>query len=304
MRLPNWLQKRSHLSHQVHDVKKNLRRAGLHTVCEEARCPNQGECFARGTATFMIMGDVCTRHCGFCAVKSGAPAPLDTDEPMRVSRQVREMKLTHAVITSVTRDDLEDGGASHFARTIEEIKRLCPEATIEVLTPDFGRMEADIKTVCDAKPDIFNHNVETVERLTPLVRSRASYRRSLEVLKTARHIMIPPLCKGREGGVDLPPLSPPYKGGGLVKSGLMVGLGETEDEVAATLHDLKKAGCDIVTIGQYLQPTKESLPVKEYIHPDRFKKYQLIGEELGIKHMFCGPFVRSSYMAERGLYGS
>ncbi len=276
MRLPPWLKKNQNAGAHVHEIKKGMRARGLATVCEEARCPNQGECFACGTATFMIMGDVCTRHCGFCAVKNGTPKPLNPDEPSHVAEQVREMKLRHAVVTSVTRDDLPDGGAAHFAATIGEIRKLCTKTTIEVLTPDFEGRHCDIKAVCDARPDVFNHNVETVERLTPHVRNKASYKRSLEVLKMA-------------GGVSQ-----------RTKSGLMVGLGETEEEIIKTINDLHDAGCSIVTIGQYLRPTKGSLPVAEYIRPDRFKKYQLLGEKIGIKHMFCGPFVRSSYMAERG----
>lgn len=277
MRLPEWLRKSGNAGSALHDMKSGLRRKGLNTVCEEARCPNKGECFERGTATFLIMGNICTRSCGFCSVRSGLPQPLNMEEPARVAQQVRDMELRHAVVTSVTRDDLPDGGAAHFARTIGEIRRLSPRTTIEVLTPDLEGREADIRTVCDARPDIFDHNVETVERLTPAVRSKASYRRSLDVLRTA-------------GGQ-----------GPLIKSGLMVGLGETEEEVVATLKDLKDAGCDIVTIGQYLQPTKGSLPVVEFIHPDRFKRYESLGSEIGIRYMFCGPFVRSSYMAERVL---
>lgn len=252
-------------------MKRSLRKGGLHTVCEEARCPNQGECFSRGTATFLIMGNVCTRSCGFCSVGTGKPLPLDREEPARVAAMVLEMGLKHAVVTSVTRDDLEDGGAAHFAGTIFEIKKICPETTVEVLTPDFEGREGDIRTVCEAGPHIFNHNIETVERLTPAVRNKASYGRSLAVLRTAKRWT-------------------------LVKSGLMVGMGETPKEIEAALFDLKDAGCDIVTIGQYLRPTKGSLPVAEYIHPDRFKEYESLGREIGIKHMFCGPFVRSSYI--------
>jgi len=309
MRLPVWLQKKISTSTHVHAMKRAMRQRGLHTVCEEAKCPNLGECFSRRTATFMIMGNICTRHCGFCAVKNGAPKPLDQDEPRRIAKQVQDMGLAHAVITSVTRDDLADGGAAHFAETITEIRKRCPKTTIEVLTPDFNGNEKFIKIVCDAHPHIFNHNVETVERLTPMVRNKASYRRSLEVLRVARTFL--PLCKGESEGVDLdlPPLTPPprqssghaYKGGELIKSGLMVGLGESEEEVTATLRNLKEAGCDIITIGQYLRPSKGAIPVAEYIYPDQFKKYQLIGEEIGIKHMFCDPFVRSSYMAHEIL---
>ena len=275
MRLPKWLRKNPNAGIHVHELKKSLRRHGLHTVCEEARCPNQSECFARHTATFMIMGNVCTRSCSFCAVKNGATSPLDPDEPARLASQAAALQLKHVVVTSVTRDDLSDGGAAHFARTIKEIRKILSEATIEVLTPDFQGNAHAIQTVIEAQPHVFNHNLETVERLTPKVRSRAQYRRSLEVLKTARA-----LDKRT-----------------LIKSGLMVGLGEKKEEVAQTIRDLKDAGCDIITIGQYLAPTKSALPVHEYIPPEQFEIYKVIGEEYGVKYMYCGPLVRSSYMA-------
>lgn len=279
-RLPEWLRKNGHASHSTHEIKKGLRARGLHTVCEEAHCPNMGECFERGTATIMIMGDTCTRACGFCAVKTGVPTPLDHSEPERVAAQVKALGLKHAVITSVTRDDLADGGAFHFAVTIAAVKAMCPGTSIEVLTPDFMGREGDVSTVCKARPDIFNHNIETVERLTPSVRDkRASYRRSLEVLSLARK--------------ELPQ--------GRVKSGLMVGLGETDREVESALLDLAKAGCDIVTIGQYLRPAKGKLKVAVYITPEIFQRYEKIGLKQGIKYMFCGPFVRSSYMADKAL---
>lgn len=278
-RLPPWLKKRGAISDNVHDMKRQLRNRGLHTVCEEARCPNIGECFRRGTATIMILGDVCTRRCGFCAISHGAPAPVDPVEPLRVAGQVRDLKLRHAVVTSVTRDDLPDGGAAHFSATIRAIREICPETTIEVLTPDFDGREADICTVCEAAPDVFNHNIETVERLTPEVRSKASYRRSLAVLSAARRF----LPKNR------------------IKSGIMVGLGETAGEVEATLIDLRTAGCDIVTIGQYLAPSKRALPVVEYVVPETFREYEEKGLKHGIKYMFCGPFVRSSYLADQAL---
>lgn len=277
-RLPEWLKKPMPAG-KTHDFKMRLRKRSLHTVCEEAKCPNLGECFARGTATIMIMGDVCTRGCGFCAIKDGAPALLDEKEPERVALQIKEMKLAHAVITSVTRDDLKDGGAAHFARTIGEIRKLCPKTTIEVLTPDFEGRDADIKKVCAALPDVFNHNVETVERLAPEVRNKANYRRSLNVLEMARH--------------HLPT--------GLIKSGLMVGLGETFDEIRLTMRDLKRAGCQILTVGQYLRPSKLALPVKEYFEPKVFLEYEAYGRRLGFKHVLSGPFVRSSYMADKVL---
>ena len=284
-RLPGWLKKRSPISENVHAIKLKLRNRSLHTVCEEAKCPNLGECFARGTATFMIMGDVCTRRCGFCAVKNGMAGPLDKDEPKRVALQIRDLALKHAVITSVTRDDLPDGGAGHFAETIREIKGLNPDTTIEVLTPDFEGREIDVKTVCAAGPNIFNHNIETVERLTAEVRSKASYHRSLGILR----------------GVYLERSRKAQNDSMLVKSGLMLGLGETPREIEQTLKDLKDAGCNIVTIGQYLRPSKDALPVKEYLEPKYFKYYEEKALKIGFKFVFSGPFVRSSYMAEKAV---
>lgn len=278
-RLPEWLKKRATPSDKIHQIKGQLRGRGLHTVCEEARCPNIGECFERGTATIMIMGDVCTRRCGFCAVRSGEPAPIDTDEPMRVAAQVREMGLRHAVITSVTRDDLSDGGAGHFAETVREIRKICPETTIEVLTPDFEGRAGDVKIVCDSRPDVFNHNVETVRRLTSYIRDKAGYDRSLDVLRLARG----------------------YLRTARIKSGLMLGLGETTGEVEATLSDLRHAGVDIVTIGQYLPPSKDAIPVAEYIPPKTFRELRKLGLKLGFKAVFSGPFVRSSYLADKAL---
>ncbi|MBN1282529.1 MAG: lipoyl synthase [Proteobacteria bacterium] len=277
-RLPPWLRKGAGEAASTHAMKKRLRVRGLHTVCEEARCPNLGECFARGTAAIMIMGAACTRACRFCAVGTGILAPLNPMEPSRVAEQVREMGLGHVVITSVTRDDLADGGAAHFAATVSAVRERCP-AAIEVLTPDFEGREGDIRTVCSAAPDIFNHNVETVERLSPSIRDRASYGRSLEVLAVAKALM----------------------SGGLIKSGLMVGLGESDEEVEDTIIDLAKIGCDVVTIGQYLRPTKANMPVARYVEPEIFRKYEAMGLKHGIKHMFCGPFVRSSYLADKAL---
>jgi lipoic acid synthetase len=225
----------------------------------------------------MIMGDLCTRDCAFCAVRCGTPAPLDPDEPARLASQVKEMGLRHAVITSVTRDDLADGGASHFSQTIETVRGLNPGTTIEVLTPDFEGREGDVRAVCDAGPDVYNHNLETVERLTTPIRKKARYDRSLEVLGQARRHLT----------------------GGLIKSGLMVGLGESEGEVESALKDLTKAGCDIVTIGQYLAPSKSAHPVVKYVEPKRFQYYEEIGLKLGIKHVFAGPLVRSSYLADQ-----
>ncbi len=276
-RLPAWLRNRAGALVGTHATKRSLRARGLHTVCEEARCPNIGECFGRGTAAFMIMGDVCTRCCSFCAVRTGEPSPLDPGEPQRLAAQVREMGLRHAVITSVTRDDLPDGGAAHFACAVRAVRSMNPDTTIEVLTPDFEGRAGDVRTVCLSRPKVFNHNVETVERLTPAIRSRASYSRSIEVLRTARRF--------------LP--------GGLVKSGLMVGLGEEEGEVEGTLADLAGAGCDAVTIGQYLPPTKDAARLVKYVEPVKFRYYEEAGLRLGIKYVFSGPLVRSSYLADK-----
>ncbi|MFA4875235.1 MAG: lipoyl synthase [bacterium] len=303
-RLPEWLRKPAGPSGSAHAMKAALRGRSLHTVCEEARCPNIGECFGRGTATIMIMGDICTRACGFCAVAHGLPGKLDPDEPGRVAGQVRELGLRHAVITSVTRDDLSDGGAAHFAAAISAIRAGCPATSIEVLTPDFEGREGDIEIVCAAGPDVFNHNVETVERLTPMVRNKASYRRSLDVLTKAKNCMVS--SRGAEGDVAIPRnqgdcfgASAPRNDTRYIKSGLMVGLGETRDEIDSALRDLAGVGCDIVTIGQYLQPTKKALPVAEYIEPKVFLEYEEMGLSLGIKAVFSGPFVRSSYMADK-----
>jgi len=275
-RLPAWLRKPETAFVALHEIKRELRRLELHTVCESARCPNIHECFRRGTATFMILGDRCTRGCGFCAVpKARHPAPPDPNEPAHVAQMARAMNLRHVVVTSVNRDDLLDGGAGHFAETIRAIRAALPAATIEVLTPDFlGDLEA-VTTVLEARPDVFNHNVETVPRLYPRVRPQARYERSLAVLEFA----------ARNGGT-------------LVKSGLMVGLGERCEEVEEVLRDLRRCGVSIVTIGQYLQPTRRNLPVAEYVPPERFEAYRETGLRLGFRAVFSGPFVRSSYMAE------
>ena len=275
-RLPAWLRKPETAFVALHEIKRELRRLELHTVCESARCPNIHECFRRGTATFMILGDRCTRGCGFCAVpKARHPAPPDPNEPAHVAQMARAMNLRHVVVTSVNRDDLPDGGAVHFAETIRAIRAALPAATIEVLTPDFlGDLEA-VTTVLEARPDVFNHNVETVPRLYPRVRPQARYERSLAVLEFA----------ARNAGT-------------LVKSGLMVGLGERCEEVEEVLRDLRRCGVSIVTIGQYLQPTRRNLPVAAYVPPERFEAYRETGLRLGFRAVFSGPFVRSSYMAE------
>lgn len=276
-RLPSWLREGSTHHAEVTALKRELRRLRLHTVCEAARCPNLQECFHRGAATFLILGDRCTRNCGFCAVAKGRPAGPDPGEPARVARMAAAMKLRHVVITSVTRDDLADGGAAHFAATVRGVREALPAARIEVLTPDFGGDPAAVARVLEARPEVFNHNLETVERLYPRVRPQARYRRSLEVLEFAGR------CRPRV----------------RTKSGLMVGLGETPDEVARALADLRRAGVDIVTIGQYLRPALAGLPVAEYVAPERFEEYRGAGLALGFSAVFSGPRVRSSYMADR-----
>jgi lipoic acid synthetase len=278
-RAPEWIrEKRIRLS-QLHPVKSLLRARGLSTVCEEARCPNRGECFSRGTATFLLLGDVCTRACGFCDIRTGRPLPVDPLEPARVAAAAREMGLAYVVLTSVDRDDLPDGGAAHFAAAIGALRRLEPVPGVEVLTPDFkGRLES-VRVVVEARPDVFNHNVETVSRLYPTVRRGSRLERSLGVLSAAK---------------ALDPVL-------TTKSGFMLGLGETSGEVAELLERLRAAQVDIVTIGQYLRPSRESLPVVEYVRPEVFEQYREAGESFGFRHVFAGPFVRSSYRAEEAL---
>lgn len=248
----------------------------LHTVCEEAECPNRWECWGQGTATFMIAGDRCTRACGFCAVKTAKPFALETDEPERVAEATKRMKLNHVVITAVARDDVADGGAEHFTKTIEAVRRVNPGIIIEILVPDFNGKDDAIAMVMDAKPHIFNHNLETIERLTPLVRSRARYQRSLDVLQKAKDL----------GGNRV-----------ATKSGLMLGLGETEPELFQAMDDLRDHGVTVLTLGQYLRPSAKHLPVVEYVHPDTFANYKEIGEKKGFRHVASGPLVRSSYHA-------
>jgi lipoyl synthase len=274
-RLPPWLTKTIPDVATVKSVEGMMRTASLHTVCESARCPNLGECWSKRTATFMILGDTCTRNCGFCAIKTGRPDTADSLEPQRVAEIAREMKLKHTVVTSVARDDLADGGAMHFAETIRALRREIPNAIVEVLTPDFKGCRWAVKLVTDAHPDIFNHNIETVERLSPEVRPQAKYRRSLEVLQAAKTL---------DRSI-------------YTKSGLMLGLGETREEVIRTLRDLRQAGVDSLTIGQYLRPTMRHLPVVEYVEPEAFAEYERIGDELGFLFVASGPFVRSSYNA-------
>ena len=279
--LPPWIRRRFPPQEEWERVERLLRSLSLHTVCESARCPNLGECFRRGTATFLILGDTCTRSCRFCAVKKGIPLPPDPEEPRRVAEAARTLSLHHVVVTSVTRDDLPDGGAEHFAKTIQAIRECLPQATVEVLVPDFQGSAEALEVVLAARPDVLNHNVETVPRLYPLVRPQADYARSLELLRRTR---------ARYPGI-------------LVKSGLMVGLGETQKEVEAVLWDLKEAGCDVVTIGQYLRPTAWHLPVVAYVPPEVFAHYREYALRLGFRGVASGPFVRSSYRAEEFVKG-
>jgi lipoyl synthase len=275
---PDWLKVRVPLGERFSDLKRLIDGQGLHTVCEEARCPNMAECWNAGTATFMILGDVCTRSCGFCAVKTGRPEGLDLQEPFRVAEAIRTMGVRHAVITSVNRDELPDGGAAVFAETIRQTRLVNPSITVEVLIPDFRGVAWALEIVMAAKPDILNHNTETVPRLYMIVRPQAKYERTLELLKRAR------------------------AGGMVTKSGLMLGLGETMEEVLEVMKDLFAAGCYILTLGQYLQPTKDHLPVERYVHPDEFRWLKGKGISMGFRHVESGPLVRSSYHAEAQRY--
>jgi lipoic acid synthetase len=276
-RLPEWLRVKLPDSDTFGRTRALLDELKLHTVCESAKCPNHWECWSRGTATFMIAGDRCTRACHFCAVATARPLPLEEDEPQRVAEAARRMKLKHVVITAVARDDLPDGGAAHFARTIDKVRELNPDLVIEVLVPDFNDQDAAIETVLGARPHIYNHNLETVRRLTPRVRHRATYDRSLSVLKKVK----------TRCGTTI-----------YTKSGLMLGLGEREEEVLQAMHDLRAVGCDILTLGQYLQPTLKHLPVAEFIRPEKFAEYQAVAEAMGFVHVASGPLVRSSYHAD------
>ena len=273
---PDWLRVKFFGGEKYHDLKRIMRTLDLHTVCESARCPNMGECWEHGTATFMILGDICTRACGFCAVPSGKPVgPPDEEEPHRVAEAAARMKLRYAVVTSVNRDDQPDGGARIFARTIEEIRNRVPGCKVEVLIPDFRGDWDALNIVLAVKPDVLNHNTETVPRLYRQVRKGAVYERSLELLSRAKK-MHP----------DIP-----------TKTGLMLGLGEETEEVLATMQDLAAQGTDILTLGQYLQPTRDHLPVIRFVHPDEFTRYKRAGEQMGFKHVEAGPLVRSSYHA-------
>jgi len=273
---PEWLRVKFFGGDRYHNLKRVMRTLDLHTVCESARCPNMGECWEHGTATFMILGEICTRACGFCAVPSGKPAgPPDEDEPLRVAEAVARMGLRYAVVTSVNRDDQPDGGARIFARTIQEIRNRVPGCKVEVLIPDFRGDWIALDTVLAVKPDILNHNTETVPRLYRQVRKGALYERSLELLRRAK-----------ETHPDVP-----------TKTGMMLGLGEQKEEVLKTMRELAAQGTDILTLGQYLQPTREHLPVIRFVHPGEFAEFKRLGEQMGFKHVEAGPLVRSSYHA-------
>lgn len=272
---PNWLRVKLPTGESYKHVRDLVDTHKLHTICESGNCPNMGECWGAGTATFMILGNVCTRSCGFCAVATGRPDPVDWDEPQRVAEAIYLMKVKHAVITSVDRDELKDGGSTIWYNTIRAVKELNPDTTLETLIPDFKGIKDQIQRIIEGAPEVVSHNIETVERLTKKVRIQAKYWRSMEVLRTLK-----------EGGMR-------------VKSGIMLGLGETREEVIQTLHDLRDNGVDVVTIGQYLQPTRQHLPVDRFVHPDEFAEYREIGYNLGIDYVESGPLVRSSYHSEK-----
>ncbi len=272
---PDWLKVKIPTGETFHHLKQLMRSKSLHTVCEEARCPNMAECWNAGTATFMILGDTCTRSCGFCAVKTGRPTVLDLDEPMHVAEAVRDMGVKHAVITSVNRDELKDGGSTIFAETIREVRRQNPGTTIEVLIPDFKGKDESLDRILEAKPDILNHNTETVPSLYRTVRPQAKYEWSLKVLRRAK-----------EAGFN-------------TKTGIMLGLGEPREELLSVMRDLAERHVDILTLGQYLQPSKDHLPVHRFVHPDEFLELHDIGMEMGFRIVEAGPLVRSSYHAER-----
>jgi lipoyl synthase len=276
-RIPEWLRLKLPTQNTFAQTRNLLSDLRLHTVCESAKCPNHWECWSKGTATFMIAGDRCTRACGFCAVTTARPFALEVDEPARVAEATRRMRLKHVVITAVARDDLADGGAEHFRQTIEAVRAENPGIVIEVLVPDFLGRDASINTVLAAGPHIYNHNLETVRRLTPAVRSRATYDRSLDVLR---------IVKKRQGDSI------------YTKSGLMLGLGETKEELFTAMADLREARCDILTLGQYLQPTLKHLPVVEFVAPERFEAYGAHARQMGFGHVASGPMVRSSYHAD------
>ena len=277
-RLPKWMKMKMPKGESYSKIKNLVNKNGLHTICTSGNCPNMGECWGEGTATFMILGNICTRSCGFCGVKTGRPETIDWDEPEKVARSIKLMQIKHAVITSVDRDDLKDMGSIIWAETVKAIRRMSPETTLETLIPDFQGVERNINRIIEVNPEIVSHNMETVKRLTREVRIQAKYERSLQVLKYLK-----------EQGIN------------RTKSGIMLGLGEKEDEVIQTLKDLRSVDLDVVTIGQYLQPSKQHLPVKEFVTPEQFKKYETIGLELGFRHVESGALVRSSYKAQKHL---
>ena len=275
---PSWLKVKLPTGEAYTKVRKIVSEHKLHTICSSGNCPNMGECWGAGTATFMILGNICTRSCGFCAVKTGRPLPADLEEPMRVANSVKLMKVKHCVLTSVDRDDLKDGGSIIWEETVNAVRELSPTTTLETLVPDFKGDWDNLQRIIDVAPEIVSHNLETVRRLTKQVRIQAKYDRSLEVLKRLK-----------EGGMK-------------TKSGIMLGLGETEDEVIESMKDLRSVDCNVLTLGQYLQPTVKHLPVVEFIKPEQFAKYKSIGLELGFRFVESGPLVRSSYHAEKHLF--
>jgi lipoic acid synthetase len=274
-RLPPWFKVRLQTGPDYQDLSRITQELNLHTICDEARCPNKWECWNARTATFLILGDICTRRCHYCSVATGRPLAVDHDEPRRIGEAVQALGLRHAVMTSVNRDELDDGGASIFVETIREIRRHIPSCTVEVLIPDFEGNETALADVCAERPEILNHNIETVRRLFPSIRPQGKYERSVELLDRAK------------------------KMGMMTKSGLIVGMGETIDEAREVMRDLRAVGCDIMTIGQYLQPTKEHLPVARFYHPDEFAQLKAEGLAMGFRHVESGPLVRSSYHAEQ-----
>jgi lipoic acid synthetase len=275
---PDWLRVKLPIGESYKHVRGLVDKYKLHTICESGNCPNMGECWGEGTATFMILGNTCTRSCGFCAVATGRPDPLDWDEPQRVAEAIHLMKVKHAVLTSVDRDELKDGGSIIWANTVKAVNALNPTTTLETLIPDFKGEKENIQRIIDVAPNVVSHNIETVERLTKQVRIQAKYYRSMEVIRTLK------------------------QGGMRTKSGIMLGLGETKEEVVQTLQNLYDNGCDVVTIGQYLQPTAKHLPVVRFIHPDEFTFYKEEGYRIGLDHVESGPLVRSSYHSEKHLY--
>ncbi|MGA1790920.1 MAG: lipoyl synthase [bacterium] len=272
---PTRIQQKKILTEKVHQIKAILREFKVHTTCEAVKCPNIGECFSRPTVTFMILGNICSRNCTFCAVKKGEPKPVDFDEPRNIAKAAQMMGLKHTIITSVCRDDLADGGALHFAHTVFEVKKELPKSTVEVLVPDFRADRKALKTILDFNPHIFNHNIETVPSLYPRVRSRANYEKSLKLIKTAKKI----------------------KPQVITKSGFMIGLGESKAEILEVMKDLIAANCDILTIGQYVQPTRDNMPVETFVTPETFSKLRDYGMRMGFLHVESAPYVRSSYNA-------